>query len=90
MIKTEYRINKRDFLSKRNTVLKEKLKNLTKARTIRNLEIDDLTNSYVFNITQERGGIKMEIPFKFSGKYEIMDISGDTRMIQLKLYVTSK
>lgn len=90
MIKNEYKISKRDFLSKRNTVLKEKLKNLTKARTIRNLEIDDLTNSYVFNITQERAGLKMEIPFKFFGKYETIDISGDTRMIQLRLYVTSK
>lgn len=89
MISTEFTVNKRDFLTKKHTILKEKIRTILRAYTLRDFNVDEAENTITCRMRVERMGVIKEIPKLFSIIYQPMDIPDNINDIRIKLYVTS-
>lgn len=71
------KINKRDFLTGPNTILKNLIIRSLSVRSIYNFEHDIVDRTFTFKITKRRGRVSMRLPFSFSGSYETALINED-------------
>jgi len=86
MFSRTFRIKKKDFDKKPLTIFQHKLRVLMKCYTIRELELNELKQTYSFKKSHKINGLKMDDPKVYNGKYEIGE-GGVITNILLKLFI---
>jgi len=88
MIKSEYKVNKRDFFNKKNTILKRLIIRTLKAYTLIGFSLDEENNTVTCKVKFNKGGFIREHPKRFATYYYTTDIPDNELEINLSLHVT--
>jgi hypothetical protein len=89
MIKSEYKINKRDFNKKRRSILKNKIIRTLKAYTLRDFSVDEENNTVKCKISVSKYGIVKELDKQYTVIYYTTDIPDNDLEVMLKLHATT-
>jgi len=86
MVSKSFIIKRIDFEKKPITIFQHKLRLLMKCYTIRELQLDEITQNLKFKKSYKIGSLKMDDPKQTEGRYEIEDIK-DSGNIILRLII---
>lgn len=88
MIKSDFIVDKRDFVKKKRSMLKTKIINMLKAYTLREFAVNDDTNTVTCKISIRRDGVVREFPKTFTVVFQLIDIADNDEEATLRLHVS--
>lgn len=81
MVSKTFKINKRQFLLRKLSILQHKLRVVVRCYTVFNFVLDDEIKKFKFQKKYKINGLKMEDPDVHFGSYEIQEIEGSDDII---------
>lgn len=86
MIAREFKISLKTFRRRKLTLLQHKLRVVMKCYTVNSFSLNDTDNTFSFQKTFKKSGIKINDSTVNTGKFDIVEIAGSNEII-LKVYV---
>lgn len=86
MLSREFKIKIKTFRRRKLTLLQHKLRVVMKCYTVNNFILNDIDNSFSFQKTFKKSGIKINDTTVNTGKFEVVETTGSDE-ITLKIYV---
>jgi hypothetical protein len=86
MLYREFKINLKTFRRRKLTLLQHKLRVVMKCYTVNNFLLNDIDNTFSFQKTFKKSGIKIADNNINTGRFETVDIPTSDEII-LKIYV---
>lgn len=81
MVSKSFKINKRQFLLRKLSIIQHKLRIVMRCYTVFNFVLDDEIQRYKFQKSHKINGIKMEDPEIHYGSYEVKEIENSEDII---------
>lgn len=88
MIKSDFTINKRDFIKKKRSMLKTKIINMLKAYTLREFVVDDNINTATCKISIRRDGVVREFQKTFTIVFQLIELEDNDEEVILRLHAS--
>lgn len=89
MIKSEFKVNRRDFIKKRRILLKKKIIRTLKAYTLRDFNVDEENNTVTCKISVSKYGIVKELDKQYLIYYYTSEIPDNELEVMLSIHVTT-
>ncbi len=81
MISREFKINLKTFRKRKLTLLQHKLRVVMKCYTVNNFNLNDQNNTFSFQKSYKKSGIKISDETVNTGNYEITEIPNSEEII---------
>ena len=81
MVTKSFKIKKEDFEKKPITVFQHKTRVLMRCYTIKDLFLNELTQTFIFKKNHKINGLRMEDPKEYTGRYEIEETDNSKEII---------
>lgn len=89
MITREFKVNKREFMSKKNTVIKQKTIATMKAYTLKGFSLDEKNNVATCKVNIKKQGAIVQLPSTYFIYYYTEQIPDNESEIKLNLHIST-